>query len=103
MIAPPASLDELAARVRALEGRSIAELGTEAEGAPMVRRKGIAGQVLERALGADAGSRAVPDFVELGVELKTIPIGANGLPRESTFVCSFAVAEADSADWATSA
>ncbi len=69
----------------------------------MLRRKGIAGQLIERALGANAGSRALPDFVELGVELKTIPVRADGRPRESTFVCSFAVADADHAEWASSA
>jgi DNA mismatch repair protein MutH len=105
VIAPPASLAELAARARALEGLSIAELaaqhGVAADG-PMLRRKGVAGQLIERALGANAGSRALPDFVELGVELKTVPVLA-GRPRESTFVCSFAVADADRAEWTSSA
>jgi DNA mismatch repair protein MutH len=96
-------LDELAARARALEGTSLASLAGHDEGVPMLRRKGIAGQLLERALGADAGSRALPDFVALGVELKTIPVRADGRPRESTFVCSFAVADADRAEWETSA
>ncbi|HEY6881603.1 MAG TPA: MutH/Sau3AI family endonuclease, partial [Polyangiales bacterium] len=68
----------------------------------MLRRKGKAGQLVERALGASAGSRALPDFVALGVELKTIPVDRAGRPRESTFVCSFAVADADSAEWSTS-
>jgi DNA mismatch repair protein MutH len=96
-------LAELAARVRALEGTSIASLAGHTEGVPMLRRKGIAGQLIERALGADAGSRAVPDFVALGVELKTIPVTPAGRPRESTFVCSFAVADAEHAEWETSA
>jgi DNA mismatch repair protein MutH len=51
------------------------------------RAKGIVGGLLERALGATAGSAAVPDFPELGVELKTIPLDVGGRPRESTFVC----------------
>ncbi|MET0285271.1 MAG: DNA mismatch repair protein MutH [Polyangiales bacterium] len=106
MIAPPASLEELAARVRALEGLSLAELAARHDvsaSGPMLRRKGSSGQLVERALGANAGSRALPDFVELGVELKTIPVQPDGKPRESTFVCSFAVADADRADWTTSA
>jgi DNA mismatch repair protein MutH len=106
VIPPPASVAELAERVRALEGVSIAELAAQhdvAVGGPMLRRKGVAGQLIERALGASAGSRAVPDFVELGIELKTIPVQRDGRPRESTFVCSFAVADADRAEWASSA
>jgi DNA mismatch repair protein MutH len=44
----------------------------------------------------------VPDFPALGVELKTIPTDARGVPRESTFVCAFSLADADRAEWATS-
>ncbi len=52
------------------------------------QNKGWAGQVLEIALGATASSRPEPDFQSIGVELKTLPIGRNGKPTESTFVCS---------------
>jgi DNA mismatch repair protein MutH len=103
---PPRDLTELAARAAALAGRSLAglarEFGEEARG-PSVRRKGKVGQLFERVLGASAGSRKVPDFVGLGIELKTLPIDALGRPLESTFVCSFSVADADCADWASSA
>ncbi len=51
------------------------------------RDKGWTGQLLEAALGAQAGSRPAPDFPALGVELKSLPINALGRPRESTFVC----------------
>jgi DNA mismatch repair protein MutH len=64
--------------------------------------KGKAGELLEAALGASGGSAAVHDFPGLGVELKTIPVDARGAPTESTFVCAFQVAEADTADWTTS-
>ncbi len=57
---------------------------------------------MERVLGASAGSRQVPDFPELGVELKTIPIDAEGRPRESTFIASFSLADADHARWESS-
>jgi DNA mismatch repair protein MutH len=106
VIEAPASIAELEARVRALEGVALAELAArfdQDDAGPMLRRKGKAGALLERALGADAGSRAEPDFVALGVELKTIPVDAAGKPRESTFVCSFAVAQAETAEWSSSA
>lgn len=51
------------------------------------------GQLVEDALGAAAGSRPVPDFEALGVELKTVPIDARGRPRESTYVTTLPLAE----------
>lgn len=95
---------ELLERARSLEGRTVAEIaaalglafGTGAHA------KGRAGEVLERALGATGGSAAVPDFPELGVEMKTVPIDARGAPRESTYVCTLSLAGADRAEWATS-
>lgn len=43
--------------------------------------------LLERYLGASAGSKPQQDFAEIGVELKTIPVDAAGRPLETTFVC----------------
>jgi DNA mismatch repair protein MutH len=101
-LAPPRSLEELKARAAWLSGREVAELEGTALG-PMLRRKGKLGQLIERILGATAGSLSAPDFPELGVELKTIPLDALGRPRESTFVCSLSLADADTAEWASSA
>ena len=58
--------------------------------------------LLERALGATAGSRAIPDFPALGVELKSVGVDGQGRPLESTFVASLNLAEADH-PWDTSA
>jgi len=58
--------------------------------------------LLERALGATAGSRAIPDFPALGVELKSVGVDGQGRPLESTFVASLNLAEADHR-WETSA
>jgi DNA mismatch repair protein MutH len=83
-------------------GLTLGELGAQTgfdvpdEG---VRGKGIAGQILERALGATAASRAEPDFVALGVELKTIPLDPSGKPKESTFVASIPLAAMADTDW----
>lgn len=50
--------------------------------------KGWLGNMLELALGADAGCKSQPDFTSLGIELKTIPVTAQGKPLESTYVCT---------------
>lgn len=98
----PRSVEELLQRARDLGGYTLGELGaklgTEVP-ASATRAKGLAGQVLEKMLGATAGSRAEPDFVGLGIELKTIPLDANGKPKESTFVCSIPLAAMEATDW----
>ncbi len=50
--------------------------------------KGWIGQLFEYALGANSGSKPVPDFEHLGIELKTIPISDKLKPLESTYVCN---------------
>lgn len=105
MILPPASVDELLTRARALEGLAIsdvlARLGLGASTDPL-RTKGSAGEILERALGATGGSAAVVDFPDLGVELKTIPVTTEGAPLESTYVCTLSLTDADAQEWETS-
>ncbi|MEJ2765464.1 DNA mismatch repair endonuclease MutH [Photobacterium sp. MCCC 1A19761] len=86
----PRSEQELLDRAHALAGCTFDELAAEAGMVtpPDLRRdKGWVGQLLEWHLGASAGSKPVPDFVELGIELKTIPISYTGKPLETTFVC----------------
>jgi len=102
LIPPPVSQGQLLSRVWGVAGLTLGELGARV-GIDVpdesVRGKGVAGQILEKALGASAGSRAEPDFVELGIELKTIPLDANGKPKESTFVCSISLAAMADTDW----
>ena len=102
---PPRDEAELLARARSVVGRTIGALSADM-GRPLAREgartKGKAGEVLERALGASAGSTAQPDFPHLGVELKSIPVDETGKPRETTFVCAFDVATADTAEWVDS-
>ena len=52
----------------------------------LLHKKGWVGQFLEMILGAASGSLAQPDFPEIGVELKTLPIDELGRPLESTYV-----------------
>lgn len=89
-VAPPASEAELLARATALVGCALGDLAQTAGIAPpgaTRHAKGYAGALLECLLGADAGSRPLPDFSALGVELKSIPVNPAGLPVESTFLC----------------
>jgi DNA mismatch repair protein MutH len=101
----PVSEQELLGRARELTGRSLAEiaaaLGVSIAG-DGVHTKGKAGALIERALGATGGSAAVPDFPHLAIELKTIPVDPAGRPRESTFVCTLSLADADRAEWSAS-
>ena len=102
---PPESIEALHGRARSLAGATVGavlrDLGLAASVDP-VRTKGSAGETLERALGASGGSSQVLDFPELGVELKTIPITADGTPLESTYVCTLSLADAESQEWETS-
>lgn len=92
-------------RAEALSGRTLGELacalGVRLPDEPR-RAKGIPGQLLERALGADGGSRPEPDFGALGIELKTVPVGSEGRPRESTYVCKVAPLEIAHEEWPSS-
>ena len=98
----PRSEQELLERAWNVAGLTLGELGARVgievpdEG---VRGKGVAGQILEKALGATAASRAEPDFVGLGIELKTIPLDATGKPKESTFVASISLSRMADTDW----
>ena len=102
LMSEPASEEELMQRASGVAGLTLGELGAEVgievpdEG---VRGKGVAGQIVEKALGASAASRAEPDFVGLGIELKTIPLDARGKPKESTFVASISLSSMADTDW----
>lgn len=49
--------------------------------------KGFVGQLFEKILEADAHNLDQPDFIELGIELKSIPVDIYAKPLESTFIC----------------
>ena len=85
----PLSEAELMKRVRQIAGLDLGMLATQLGlTAPenLLHHKGWSGQLLEKILGADAGSLSEPDFRHIGVEMKTLPLGANGQPSESTYV-----------------
>ena len=101
----PETEAELMLRARALSGSTIAEVAARFSLlAPedLRRHKGFVGALVERALGATAGSRAAPDFEALGVELKTLPVDARGRALESTFVCTIPLVEIGEVEWLSS-
>lgn len=101
-MATPASEPELLERALALAGMSLGQAATIArQAAPAHLRghKGWVGCLLEALLGATAGSTDQPDFEAIGVELKTIPLRADGQPLETTFVCSIDLLSVAQIEW----
>lgn len=101
-IKPPRNESELLSRSRAIAGKTLTQLATECGltlPANLQKEKGWQGQLLEKVLGATASSLPAPDFVELGIELKTIPINAKGQPTESTYVCTVPLTETHDLTW----
>jgi DNA mismatch repair protein MutH len=86
---PPQTEAELWQRAAAIADQTLGDLANAvAMTVPndFRREKGFIGQLLERILGASAGNLSKPDFTHLGIELKTLPLNANGQPKESTYV-----------------
>lgn len=101
----PRNEEQLLARCNAIEGMSFAELAQTCNlviPKEAARRKGWAGMAIELALGASAGSKQVPDFDHLGIELKTLPLNHQGNPAESTFVTSIPLLTIHQQTWRTS-
>jgi DNA mismatch repair protein MutH len=102
VVSAPRSEHELLERARDLAGRTLGQLAARVD-VPVppdtLHGKGFAGGLLERCLGATAGSRALPDFEALGVELKTLPLDTRGQPLESTFVCTIALTDVADVEW----
>ena len=101
----PKTTEELLSRAQAIAGLSFGELTTQL-GIPvppnLKRDKGWVGMLLETALGATAGSKAEQDFRHLGIELKTIPINAQGYPLETTFVSLAPLIQNSGVNWQNS-
>ncbi len=95
---PPQTEEELLNRAHQLAGQPLGNIMASDKRF----HKGAVGQWLEYALGADAGNSASPDFKALQIELKTLPIGKNGHPRESTFVTTIPLTQITFETWETS-
>lgn len=89
-VKPPQTETELSNYCKNIAGKTLQQLALSAGidvPRDLTRAKGWFGQLLECVLGTTAGNKAAPDFEHLGIELKTIPIDANGNPKETTYVC----------------
>lgn len=99
------SREELLDAAQRLAGLSIRELATKLDILPppnLNRQKGWMGQLIELALNVTAGSKPIPDFPELGIELKTIPIDRSFNPLESTYICTAPLMFTHDIQWETS-
>lgn len=99
---PPQTETELLARVRQVAGLTLAQLAEQNHDqvpSELHHAKGWIGQLLEKHLGASAGCLPEPDFQQLGIELKTIPVNQAGQPRESTYVCTVPLQDNHDLTW----
>lgn len=101
----PQTLEQLLSQAQSIAGLTFGELADELNipvPPDLKRDKGWVGVLLERALGATAGSKAEQDFSHLGVELKTLPINAEGDPLETTFVSLAPLVQNSGVKWENS-
>ncbi|MDQ6575223.1 MAG: DNA mismatch repair endonuclease MutH, partial [Haemophilus haemolyticus] len=101
----PQTLEQLLSQAQSIAGLTFGELADELNipiPPDLKRDKGWVGTLLERALGATAGSKAEQDFSHLGVELKTLPINAEGYPLETTFVSLAPLVQNSGVKWENS-
>lgn len=101
----PKDIATLVQRSREMAGQTLGDLA-RAQGIPvptdLKRDKGWQGQLIEHHLGASASTLAAPDFMELGIELKTLPLDREGRPKESTYVCTVPLDKTHDISWETS-
>ena len=101
----PQTLEQLLSQAQSIAGLTFGELADELHipvPPDLKRDKGWVGMLLERALGATAGSKAEQDFSHLGIELKTLPINAEGDPLETTFVSLAPLVQNSGVKWENS-
>lgn len=102
---PPSDIGELQQRSWQMAGQTLGSLADSmgiTVPADIKHAKGWQGQLIERYLGATASTLAAPDFMELGIELKTLPLDARGQPKESTYVCTVPLDRLEDVQWESS-
>ena len=96
---PPLSEHELLENAAKIAGKTLQQIANQ-QGIEtpinLNQNKGWVGQLVELSLGATAGSLPEPDFQHIGVELKTLPLNQNGIPKESTYVCAIKLTDMES-------
>jgi DNA mismatch repair protein MutH len=104
-IPPPENEAALLTRAHALAGQTLAQAAARMRvpvPADLRRAKGWTGELLERMLGTTAKTLPEPDFTKLGIELKTLPLRRDGLPKESTYVCTVPMTDHIGLTWENS-
>lgn len=89
-INPPKSEKELMTNAYKLAGKTTTEIAKQLNievPQNLLHNKGWFGNLIEVFLGATAGSHPTQDFINLEIELKTIPVDEKFYPIETTFVC----------------
>ncbi|PPI87774.1 DNA mismatch repair endonuclease MutH [Candidatus Pantoea edessiphila] len=90
----PKNIITLLARAHALAGFTIENLAYNAGllvPDNLKNNKGWIGKLIELYLGANSKNKAQQDFINLGIELKTIPIDSFGHPIQNTFICTASI------------
>lgn len=98
----PTSENELLHRASELSGQTLTQLATQIHWPipeNLKRDKGWIGQLIEVHLGASAGNLSEPDFQELGIELKTIPLNSRHRAKETTYVCTVPLVNNTALQW----
>lgn len=94
LMSTPLTESDLLHKAQALAGKTLAEIAllqNKIIPNQLIHAKGWIGQILESALGANAGNLDAADFIDLGIELKTLPITTQGKLVESTYVCKISL------------
>ncbi|WP_367607267.1 DNA mismatch repair endonuclease MutH [Legionella sp. W05-934-2] len=105
-IEPPLTEAALTRRCQSIAGKTLAQIALLCNWqlpSSTTQGKGWAGQLIETVLGASARNQASPDFVELAIELKTLPLNQKGFPAESTYVTNIPLLTIHQQTWETSA
>ena len=101
----PRDIPSLLQRARGMAGQTIGDIARSMDRltpANLKKDKGWQGQLIEQYLGASASNLAAPDFIHLGIELKTLPLDRDGHPKESTYVCTVPLDKTHDINWETS-
>jgi len=104
-VEPPLSEAALMQRCHSMAGKTLAQLARQCKWhlpTSTTQGKGWAGQLIETILGTSAGNHSQPDFVELEIELKTLPLNHRLSPAESTYVTNIPLLTIHQQTWQTS-
>jgi len=100
-ISAPSSIQELEKRFKTITGLTIYEIADILNvyiPNNLKKYKGFIGLLLEKYLGATASNKPQPDFINLGIEMKTLPLNKNIQPKESTYICKVPLTN-DNSNW----